>query len=151
MGLYVQKSYRYAQKLLNTFLLMKILPEQDTDEWIMFISSRNFHWLENSISKTCYRCRNSTGSAIFHNCLSTYVVFKYLYCKHWHKYIWTACSASKSVIKDGRSMRVFAHEVNCWPVSLCIFLCVWRASDVQTTLIFVRIRQYSSAFCPFNW
>ena len=27
--------------------------------------------------------------------------------------IWTACSASKSVVKNGKSMRVFAHEVNC--------------------------------------
>ena len=24
-----------------------------------------------------------------------------------------ACSATKSVINDGRNMRVFAHEVNC--------------------------------------
>ena len=54
--------------------------------------------------------------------------------------IWTACLASKSVIKNGRSMRVFAHEVNCWPVLFCIFLYVWRASDVQITLIFVSIR-----------
>ena len=59
---------------------------------------------------------------------------------HWHKYIWTACSASKSVIKDGRSMSVFAHEVNCWPVLICTFLYAWRASDVLTTLIFVSIR-----------
>ena len=40
---------------------------------------------------------------------------------------------------------MFAHEVNCWPVLLYISLHVWRASDVQTSLIFVRIRQYSSA------
>ena len=69
---------------------------------------------------------------------------------HWHKYIWSAFSTSKSVIKDGRSMRVFAHEVNCWPVLLCIFLYVRRASDVQTTLISVRIR-LPLGFSAFNW
>ena len=46
--------------------------------------------------------------------------------------------------QDGGNMRVFAHEVTCWPVLFCIFLYAWRASDVQTTLIFVSI-------VTFNW
>ena len=44
---------------------------------------------------------------------------------------------------------VIAHEVKCGPV-LSIFLYVWRTSDVQTTLIFITIRQESSAFSAFN-
>ena len=60
-------------------------------------------------------------------------------CTDWHKYIRTACSAPKRVIKDGGNMRVFAHEITSWPLLLCIFLYSWRASDAQTTLVFVGI------------
>ena len=44
------------------------------------------------------------------------------------------------LIKDGESMRVFADEAVCWPVLLCIFLYTRRASDGQTTLISVKVR-----------
>ena len=75
-----------------------------------------------------------------------YSITTLVFLNHWHKYICTACSASKSVIKNGQSMRVFAHEVNCWPVLLCMLLCK-RASDVQTVSY---IRQNSSVFVVFN-
>ena len=35
----------------------------------------------------------------------------------------TACLASKSVIEDGRNMKVFSHEVNCCSVLLKIHRC----------------------------
>ena len=60
-------------------------------------------------------------------------------CSHWHIYIWTASSALKSVIKDGRNMRVFAHEVDCWPV----FFVLFKSQRCSITLTFVIFRQPS--------